>query len=354
MAVSHMDRLSATDASFLTQENERAHMHIGGVCVFEGPPPDYEEFLEHVEARLHLVPRFRQKLAFPPLQIGTPGVGRRPAPEPRVPRPPLVAAGAGRRRAARAARRADLLAAARPLQAALGDVAGAGPRGQSLRADQQDAPRARRRHLGRRPRDRAVRRQPGPGRASLRPCVRGTRSPSRATSSCSRAARGRRQVAAAGGRRLVAMRAASAGDDRRRRSRWPRASARSRGSCSIPRRRCRSTSRSALTAASAGCTPSCADFKRVKDAFGGTVNDVVLAVTAGALRRWLSERGIKVQGLELRALVPVSLRTEDERGMLGQPARRLPRAASGLRRRPGRAASDRARRRWRRSSSRSR
>ena len=47
------------------------------------------------------------------------------------------------------------------------------------------------------------------------------------------------------------------------------------------------------------------------------MNDVVLAVTAGALRRWLTERGIKVEGLELRALVPVSLRTEDERGMLG-------------------------------------
>ena len=39
----HFDRLSATDASFLSQENERAHMHIGGVCVFEGPPPAYDE-----------------------------------------------------------------------------------------------------------------------------------------------------------------------------------------------------------------------------------------------------------------------------------------------------------------------
>jgi WS/DGAT/MGAT family acyltransferase len=62
---------------------------------------------------------------------------------------------------------------------------------------------------------------------------------------------------------------------------------------------------------------SLADFKIVKDAFGATVNDVVLAVTAGALRRWLRSRGIRTQGLELRGLVPVSLRTEDERGMLG-------------------------------------
>src|SRR5512145_716750 len=72
MAVSHLDRLSATDASFLTQENDRAHMHIGAVLVFEGPPPSYDEFSEHVEARLHLVPRFRQKLAFPPFQSGRP------------------------------------------------------------------------------------------------------------------------------------------------------------------------------------------------------------------------------------------------------------------------------------------
>ena len=72
MAVSHLDRLSATDASFLNQESDRAHMHIGAVLVFEGPPPSYDEFVEHVEARLHLVPRFRQKLAFPPLQSGRP------------------------------------------------------------------------------------------------------------------------------------------------------------------------------------------------------------------------------------------------------------------------------------------
>src|SRR5207247_51385 len=50
---------------------------------------------------------------------GTPRVGGRPPTEPRVPRPPLFAPGAGRRRAARAAGREDLLAAAGPLEAAL-------------------------------------------------------------------------------------------------------------------------------------------------------------------------------------------------------------------------------------------
>ena len=56
------------------------------------------------------------------------------------------------------------------------------------------------------------------------------------------------------------------------------------------------------------------DFKVVKTAFGCTVNDVVLAAVAGSLRDWLRSRGIRTEGLELRALVPVSVRTEDERG----------------------------------------
>ena len=60
-----------------------------------------------------------------------------------------------------------------------------------------------------------------------------------------------------------------------------------------------------------------AQFKRIKDALGGTVNDVVLAVVAGALGRWLRTRGVRTEGLELRALVPVSIRTEDEHGALG-------------------------------------
>ena len=60
-----------------------------------------------------------------------------------------------------------------------------------------------------------------------------------------------------------------------------------------------------------------ATFKEIKDTFGGTVNDVVLAVITGALRRWLHRRHVRTEGLELRALVPVSIRNEDERGNLG-------------------------------------
>jgi WS/DGAT/MGAT family acyltransferase len=59
------------------------------------------------------------------------------------------------------------------------------------------------------------------------------------------------------------------------------------------------------------------DFKTVKNAFGGTVNDVVLTVVAGALQRWLRSRGVRTEGLELRALVPVSIRAKEEHGQLG-------------------------------------
>ncbi len=59
------------------------------------------------------------------------------------------------------------------------------------------------------------------------------------------------------------------------------------------------------------------DYKQVKDAMGGTVNDVVLAVVSGALAGWLRNRGIRTEGLEMRALVPVSVRRQEDRGSLG-------------------------------------
>src|SRR5438067_6776162 len=68
----HMDRLSAIDASFLAGERETSHMHVGAVMIFEGPPPGREESLEHIASRLHLVPRYRQKLAFPRFEMGRP------------------------------------------------------------------------------------------------------------------------------------------------------------------------------------------------------------------------------------------------------------------------------------------
>src|SRR3954466_11733128 len=72
MATGHLDRLTPVDASFLHQERQSSHMHVGAVLLFEGPPPAYDEMLEQIESRLHLVRRYRQKLAFPPLESGRP------------------------------------------------------------------------------------------------------------------------------------------------------------------------------------------------------------------------------------------------------------------------------------------
>jgi WS/DGAT/MGAT family acyltransferase len=62
---------------------------------------------------------------------------------------------------------------------------------------------------------------------------------------------------------------------------------------------------------------SLADFKEVKDTFGGTVNDVVLTLVTSALREWLHRHGVATEGLEMRALVPVSTRQRNERGQTG-------------------------------------
>ena len=60
-----------------------------------------------------------------------------------------------------------------------------------------------------------------------------------------------------------------------------------------------------------------ADLKAVKNALGGTLNDVVLATVSGALRIFFRQRGLHPNDLEIRAMVPVSVRSQDQRGHLG-------------------------------------
>jgi len=68
----HLDRLTSIDAGFLHQEDGGAHMHIGGLGVFEGPAPAGDRFREHIASRLPLVPRYRQRLVEMPLGTGRP------------------------------------------------------------------------------------------------------------------------------------------------------------------------------------------------------------------------------------------------------------------------------------------
>lgn len=60
-----------------------------------------------------------------------------------------------------------------------------------------------------------------------------------------------------------------------------------------------------------------ADVRRIGRAAEGTVNDVVLAIVAGAVRSFLERRGCGTAGIEFRAAVPVNLRTETDRGEPG-------------------------------------
>src|SRR6266511_2629437 len=67
-----MEWMSPMDASFLHIEGPMNPMHIGGVSIFEGPAPPFEELEEMVDRKLGLVPRYRQKVRFIPLGLGRP------------------------------------------------------------------------------------------------------------------------------------------------------------------------------------------------------------------------------------------------------------------------------------------
>ena len=67
-----MDRMSPLDASFLHLEGPVSPMHIGSVAVFEGPAPPAFELEAMVAGKLPLVPRYRQKVRFVPLDLGRP------------------------------------------------------------------------------------------------------------------------------------------------------------------------------------------------------------------------------------------------------------------------------------------
>ena len=66
------DRLSPLDTSFLHIEDHVSHMHIASVAIFEGPPPPFADIVAMVDAKLDLVPRYRQKVRLVPLELGRP------------------------------------------------------------------------------------------------------------------------------------------------------------------------------------------------------------------------------------------------------------------------------------------
>jgi WS/DGAT/MGAT family acyltransferase len=305
----HKDRLSAVDASFLAQEKESAHMHVGAVMVFEGPPPSYEEFLEQVESRMHLVPRYRQKLAFPRFEMGRPMWVDDPSfnLEYHVRHTALPKPGSMSQLRQLAARIfSQRLDRSKPLWETwlvqgLEDKRFAliskthhslidGVAGVDLASVLFDL-------------------SPVPSRVEPEPWT-----PHPEPSDAELVAEGVKGIV---GRPFSLVgKALEAVQNPGRTVSTVRESAEAIGEVLWaglnpapdvplnvpigPHRRIE-TVRASLD-----------DFKTVKRAFGGTVNDVVLAVVAGAMRRWLRARGVRTEGMELRALVPMSIRSEEE------------------------------------------
>ncbi|RZU31191.1 diacylglycerol O-acyltransferase [Blastococcus saxobsidens] len=67
-----MDRMSALDSGFYFAESENTPMHVGSVAVFEGPAPTYGDVVRLLLSKLPLVPRYRQRVRQVPLQLGRP------------------------------------------------------------------------------------------------------------------------------------------------------------------------------------------------------------------------------------------------------------------------------------------
>jgi WS/DGAT/MGAT family acyltransferase len=67
-----MNRMSVQDASFLHIESDERPMHVGGVSILEGPPPPFADVLAMVEGKLGLVPRYRQVVRFVPFALARP------------------------------------------------------------------------------------------------------------------------------------------------------------------------------------------------------------------------------------------------------------------------------------------
>ena len=291
-------------------------MHVGAVLIFEGPPPTYDDFLEHV--REPAAPR----AAVPPearLPAGSDRaavLGRRPQLQPLLPRAPFGPARAGIRGAAPEHRRAGLLAAARPHEAALGDVAGPGTREEPLRPDHQDPPRAGRRRLRRGHRDGPLRREAGPGEGRGRVGL-GSQAPpsSRRARSDGRQGRGRGSVPPRPPgcpRRDSPAHDREEGRGRGRGARRGRLELHQPGAGGAAERRDRLAPSLRLVA----LEPRGLQADQVlRSAAPSTTSSST--VVSGALRSWLQGRGIRTEGLELRALVPVSIRAEDEHGQLG-------------------------------------
>ena len=316
MAQRHMDRLTSFDTSFLTNERSNGHMAIGAVLMCGGEPPAHEDFVTHIRSRVHLLPRLRQRLAFPPLRLGTPfwiddaefdlanHVRRLSLPAPgddgqfhdlvgEILSPPLDRAhplwelvlveGFADERFAIVYKTHHAMAdgfSAVDIGTLLFDVE---PDAEPLGDEEPWSPRRSPTALGLL--GRALSGVWGTAKRMARWLGNALRRPGRARKRAADGIAGLWEVT------------------------WNLARPAPKVPLNVEIGPERSFSWAGFTLA---------DFKLIKNALGATVNDVILTSTAGALRRWLQDRDVAVEeGMELKALVPVSIRTQNEHGELG-------------------------------------
>jgi diacylglycerol O-acyltransferase len=314
--VANPDRLSGLDSSFLHLERDAAHMHVAACVVLEGAAPPYAELVQALDERLHLVPRYRQRLAFVPLEQGRPvwvddphfNAGfhiRHTA----LPRP------GGEAQLKRLAGRvfSQSLDRSRPLwelwlveglaenqfallskthHALVDGVSGVDL--VSVLFDTSPEPMP----VAPPERDWIPRPLPAPTQLLAEALLERATAPGEVVRSVRHALRGPTQLAQRAGETLAGLSAITRAGIRsappspfnvkigpHRRFTWVRG--------------------------------DLAEFKAIKNALGGTVNDVVLAAVAGALGRYMRLHDEPTEDVELKAMVPVSVRADAERGALG-------------------------------------
>ena len=314
--MSKPDRLTALDAGFLHLERSGAHMHVAAIFVFDGDPPAYDELVEAIEARMHLVPRYRQKLAHVPLGQGRPVWVDDPHFNARyhLRHSALPAPGSDEQLKNLAGRLfASPLDRTKPLwelnlvegldggrfaiiskthHALVDGVSGVDITSVIFDTSPDPSP------VGAEARAWLARPEPTGAELLADALLERTTVPAEAARGVRAVTRAPRHVLARAGEWLVGVGAMA----------WAGLNPAPPSPFNVPigpHRR--------YTWVDADL----AQFKAIKDELGGTVNDVVLAAVTLALGRFLRRRGEQTEGLVLRAMVPVSVRADAQRGALG-------------------------------------
>lgn len=308
------ERLSVLDELFLHLEGPDTHMHVGGIAVFEGPAPEYEDFKDMIRRRLHMVPRFRQKLATVPFGLGRPvwvddthfnleyhvRHTALPAPgdDPQLKRlaarimsqqldrtKPLweiwIAEGLANDRFALISKTHHCLVDGVSGADIMSVILDLGPEPQEMEAERwipEPEPTADQLLV-----DAVKERLTSPGEV-IRILQSTVMDPAKLPNRLVEAAKA--LGAFVGGSLDFAP---------------PSTLNRAIG----PHRRFETV------------LVDLGEVKRVKNSLGGTVNDVVLTIVSGGLRQLLKARGERVDDIELRAMIPVSVRADSDRGNLG-------------------------------------